>query len=210
MEKTGDPVGHPSLETTTVSPVVGLEPDPLLDELVKGFEAVGRDVAALIDGLTDAQLNWCPSEGRWSIAECIAHLTVSGNLYFEPLDRAIRRGTDRAMFGGRDFQPTRIGRWLVAQMEPPPKHRSKTFRKIIPQRVESGARLAREFEAMHAGLIDRVRRSTSLDLSRVKLRSPLVPLLRLSLGTWFQFLLAHERRHLWQARQVRQELRFPG
>ena len=68
---------------------------------------------------------------------------------------------------------TRFGRWLVAQMEPPPKHRSKTFRKIIPQRVESGARLAREFEAMHAGLIDRVRRSTSLDLSRVKLRSPL-------------------------------------
>jgi hypothetical protein len=63
---------------------------------------------------------------------------------------------------------------------------------------------------MHAGLIDRVRRSSGLDLGRIKFRSPLIPLLRLSLGTWFQFLLAHERRHLWQARQVRQELRFPG
>ena len=210
MEKTGDPVGHPSLETTIVAPVVGLAPDPALDEFVKGFETVGRDVAALIDGLSDAQLNWRPSEGRWSIAECIAHLTLSGKLYFEPLDRAIQRGVDRAIFGGREFYPTRIGRWLIAEMEPPPRRRTKTFRKIIPQRVESGARLAGEFEAMHAGLIDRVRRSTSLDLSRVKLRSPLIPLLRLSLGTWFAFILAHERRHLWQARQVRQELRFPA
>lgn len=210
MDNRGDPVGHPSLETTIAAPVVGLEPDPALDEHVRAFEAIGRDVTALTRGLTDAQLNWRPSDGRWSIAECIAHLTATGNMYLAPLDRAIERGHAQAMFGGRDFQPTGIGRWLIAQMEPPPKRKMRAPKKIAPQRVETGRQLATEFDAMHRELIDRVRRSTSLDLSRVMLRSPIIPLIRLSLGTWLAFIVAHERRHLWQARQVRQELRFPG
>jgi hypothetical protein len=210
MDSPGDPVGHPSLETTLVSPVVGLEADPILDEYVHGFEAVGRDVAALLDGLTDVQLHWRPSEGRWSIAECVAHLCTAGNLYLEPIDGAIQRGFERAMFGGRDFVPGRLDRWFIAEMEPPPRRRLKAPRKIQPQRVESGAQLSASFDALQRGLIERIRRATGLDLSRVKMKSPIVPLFRLSLGAWLGFLLAHERRHLWQARQVRQELRFPG
>jgi hypothetical protein len=205
-----DPVGHPSLETTLVAPVYGLEPDPAIEEYVKGFESVGRDVTALLNGLTDAQVNWRPSDGRWSIAECIAHLSASGRIYLDPLDRAIQRGFDRAMFGGRDFHPSWFGRLLIAQMEPPPRRRMRASRKIVPQPVETGARLASEFDAMHRALIERIRKAASLDLSRVMVRSPLMRLLRMPLGTCFAFLLAHERRHLWQARQVRQELRFPG
>src|SRR5687767_11452279 len=169
IDSQGDPLGHPSLETTIVAPVVGLEPDPALDEYVRGFEAVGRDMAELTRGLTDAQLNWRPSDGRWSIAECIAHLTATGNVYLEPLDRAIERGHARALFGGREFQPNGIGRWMIAQMEPPPKRKMRAMKKIAPQRVESGKALAAGFEAMHRELIARVRRATSLDLSRVKL-----------------------------------------
>jgi hypothetical protein len=210
MDKTGDPTGHPSLETTLVAPVYGLEPDPVLEEYVRGYETVARDVAALLAGLSDAQLNWRPSDGRWSIAECIAHLTMGGTAYFEPLDAAIERGFARAMFDGRDFQPSRLGRWLIAQMEPPPKRRMKAPRTIVPQRVESATHLAANFEMMQRGMIDRIRRSTSLDLTRVKLSSPFLPILRQPLGTWLAFLLAHERRHVWQARQVREEIRFPG
>lgn len=210
MGSASDPVGHPSLETTLVAPVYGLEPDPAIGEYVGGFEAVGRDAAGLLDGLSDAQVNWRPSDGRWSIAECVAHLTASGRIYLAPLDRAIERGVERAMFGGRDFHPNWFGRLLIASMEPPPRRRMRAPKQIVPRPVESRARLAAEFDAMHLALIERIRRATSLDLARVKLRSPIMPLLRMPLGTCFAFLLAHERRHLWQARQVRQELGFPG
>jgi len=33
--------------------------------------------------------------------------------------------------------------------------------------------------------------------------------LKLGLGPCFAFLIAHERRHLWQAWQVRKDERFP-
>jgi hypothetical protein len=95
-------------------------------------------------------------------------------------------------------------------MEPPPKRRLRTSRRILPQRVEGVSELLAGFDAMHAALIERLRQSRGLDLSRVKVRSPLLPILRFQLGATFGVLVAHERRHLWQARQVRQELRFPG
>ena len=41
-------------------------------------------------------------------------------------------------------------------------------------------------------------------------RSPVTKLLRLSLGQEFALLIAHEQRHLWQARQVRANPQFPG
>ena len=38
---------------------------------------------------------------------------------------------------------------------------------------------------------------------------PAAPLLKWSLGTMFAITLAHERRHLWQARVVRNDRNFP-
>src|SRR6266545_284985 len=52
-------------------------------------------------------------------------------------------------------------------------------------------------------LAERVRQADGLDLARVRTISPVNSLLRLPLGAYFNFILAHDRRHLWQARQVR-------
>ena len=76
-------------------------------------------------------------------------------------------------------------------------------KKIVPQRFESAAVLRRDYEQAHRDLVGAVRRAEGLDLARVKVTSPIMPLLRQPLGTWLLFLAAHERRHLWQAWSVR-------
>jgi hypothetical protein len=43
-----------------------------------------------------------------------------------------------------------------------------------------------------------------LDLNRLKFRNPLLPLLRVRVGTALLIMAAHERRHLWQAQRVRE------
>jgi hypothetical protein len=196
-------------ETTRVNPVVGYEPDPALAAFAEALRAVEREFAVLMETLTEPQLNWRPTDGRWSIAECIAHLTAAGRAYVVPLEQAIERGFKRGYLGGRDFQPGPLGRWFIAQMEPPPRRRLPTPRKFVPQQVEPVASLRSRYEAVHREMIDAVLKAEGLDLSRVKLSSPIMPLVRQSLGTWLGFLAAHERRHLWQARQVRQEPEFP-
>ena len=204
------PPGYSSSdETTRVAPVVGYQSDPALATFAEAMRAVQRDFLHLVQSLTDQQLNWRPTDGRWSIAECVAHLTAIGRAYTAPIEQAVERGFKRGYLGGRDFEPGRVGRWLIAQMEPPPRRRMTAPRKIVPQHVASVASLKTAYEETHRELIRVVLRAEGLDLSRVKLNSPLMPLLRQPLGTWMAVLAAHERRHLWQARQVRQEPGFP-
>ncbi len=45
-----------------------------LDEYVRQFEDLKRDARQLTEGLSDAQLNWSPAPGRWSMAQCLEHL----------------------------------------------------------------------------------------------------------------------------------------
>ena len=200
-EATGDKASEPAPRTD------GL--DGPVREIADALTKIGGDVCRLVRPLTAAQLNWRPSEGRWSIAECIAHLTASGNLYLAPIDAAIDRGMARDLYGGGEFRPGPIGRWLIAEMEPPPRRRLPTHRRLTPQGLERGDRLLDDFDAMQRALVHRVVAASGLDLGRVRVRSPLIPVLWLPLGTWFAFLTAHERRHLWQAMQVRAEARFP-
>jgi len=55
-------------------------------------------------------------------------------------------------------------------------------------------------------LAERVRRDDGLDLAHVRTISPVNRLLRMPLGAYFDFFIAHDRRHLWQARNVRNRL----
>ena len=50
---------------------------------------------------------------------------------------------------------------------------------------------------MHAA---RVRAAAGLDLKRAIVVSPVSRFVRMPLGGYLEFLLAHDRRHLWQAR----------
>ena len=59
-------------------------------------------------------------------------------------------------------------------------------------------------------IIRRVIAADGLDLGGIRMSSPISRRFKMSLGQWFAFLAAHERRHLWQAWQVRKDPAFPG
>jgi hypothetical protein len=57
--------------------------------------------------------------------------------------------------------------------------------------------------------VDRLRQANGLDLARAHVKSPVSNLIRLALGSGFALMVAHERRHLHQARKVIAERAFP-
>lgn len=65
------------------------------------------------------------------------------------------------------------------------------------------------FLALRSRLARRLGDAKGLDAGRVKVRSPFIPLLRVDLVSAFRVVAAHERRHLWQARRVKEEPGFP-
>jgi len=70
------------------------------------------------------------------------------------------------------------------------------------------AAVRQEFLEWQDQIAERIRQADGLDLPRARARSPL-RVWKWSLGTFFAVALAHERRHIWQARQVSNEQGFP-
>ena len=54
-----------------------------------------------------------------------------------------------------------------------------------------------------------LRKAAGIDLNGTRFVNPFLSLIRFSMGSGFQIIAAHERRHLWQAKQVRGRAGFP-
>lgn len=176
------------------------------------FAAIHEAFGRLVEGVDEEAFNRRPSPDRWSIGECLAHLVITADQYLPALDGAIERAWAARLTGTGPFQHGPIGNWFVRFMEPPVKTRVKAPGKFQPprQRHSMDATVA-AFRDRQNQFLARLRRASGLHLSRVKVRSPAMPLMRWSLGQTFALMAAHERRHLWQAGKVKEEIRgFPS
>lgn len=173
----------------------------MLDQI----DAIKRDGEAVASGLNDVQFNWHPGKGRWSIADCLQHLNVGVTKAMPAFDRAIASGRAKGQLAPGPFRYGWFSRLVAGSMEPPPKFRMKTpaMLRVPLTATYRAADLLPEFLRVRDQLAARVRQADGLDLARVRTISHVNRLLRLPLGAYFQFIIAHDRRHLWQARQVR-------
>jgi len=173
----------------------------MLDQL----DAIKKEGEAVAAGLSDVEFNWHPGKDRWSIADCLQHLNVGVATTLPAFDRAIAEGRAKGRTSSGPFRYGWFSRFMIAEMEPPPKRRMKTpsiFRQPADA-VYRAADVLPEFARVRDQLAERVRQSDGLDLGRIRTISPVNRLLRLPLGAYLHFILAHDRRHVWQARQVR-------
>jgi hypothetical protein len=130
-------------------------------------------------------------------------------LYLPRLDEAIAQAIRRGMYGEGPFSYNVFGRFFTAAMEPPARFRVATPRAFQPPVGRRRAEVMAAFRAYQVQFVDRLRQANGLDLARAKVRSPLYAWLRFSLGSGFALMLAHERRHVWQAQNVTANQRFP-
>jgi hypothetical protein len=181
---------------------------PDLEDLLRQIEALKADAPTVCAGLTEAQFNWRPGPDRWSIAECLIHLNLSVRHTLPAFDHAIAQGRAKGRLSQGPFRYGWFTTWNVRFMEPPPKRSMKTFKllQVPPGASHAQASVLADFMALRDQLSERVRRADGLDLRRIRVVSPVSWFFRLQLGGYFQFVVAHDRRHLWQARQVRKAL----
>lgn len=171
---------------------------------------VNRETAAaLYDGLTAAQLAWQPAPGRWGLAEVAAHLARATALYLPRLDDAIARAHADAAYSDAPPRGSLLGRLMVWSMEPPPRFRMRAPVAMRPPADLAPLEARAAYRGAQEALRVRLERAAGLDLTHVTVRLPTLPWLTLPLGNAFAVLLAHERRHLWQATAVRQARDFP-
>jgi hypothetical protein len=159
-----------------------------------------RDVTR---GLSPGDLAWRPSPGSWSIAECIAHLNATNARYALAIEAGVGQARRRRLQGPAPVQHGWLERLMLKNMEPPVKRRFRAPRAFLPASNEGLDTLMREWDATHHKLLELAAGCHDLNVNRVKVPSPANSLMRIRLGSAFAILAAHDRRHLWQAEQVR-------
>jgi hypothetical protein len=195
----------------SVTTVTEAELSAELREQLERIEAIKRDALALVDALTDEQLNWRPDPSRWSIAQCLHHIVLSGAGYVSRLGELVETSRKREQLGQPPLRPGMLSGWFIRSMEPPPRFKAKTFRSIEPPPASmSRDAVFNEFIAFHDELANRVRAMRDVNLNGARMPSPFFRPLRFTIGQVITLLITHARRHLWQARQVRQHPGFPA
>ena len=173
------------------------------------FEATEREARALAGSLSDAEFNWQPAPGSWSIGQCLQHLATGTDEVLPAIDRAIATAREQQWITQGPVRYGLFARMMVTSMEPPVKWRMKTNRMFEPARepLRRDPVLA-ELTASRGRILERVRQSVGLNIKRAIVVSPVSRLIRVPLGAYLAFLAAHDRRHLWQAQQVREASGF--
>lgn len=181
-----------------------------LDRLAAEVERQTAEVRDVLGGLSEAQARWRPSPERWSAAGHIEHLTLINTRYQAALETCLARARARGLESDGPYRHGWMGRWFTGEMEPPPRRRVRTFRGMSPDPDSGAGDVIAGFEKAQRDLADVISRSRGVDLGRARFSSPFFKLLRMSLGTGFTATLAHNRRHIWLAREVMEQPGFPG
>ena len=156
---------------------------------------------AVASGLTAQELNWKSHPGEWSIGQCIDHLLVSNTVYCP----AILKALEGQPHGRVDeVVPGWFGRWFIenyieSSVRTKP-HRAP--KKITPVSQVDPSVLDRFLES-NQGARELVQRAATYDVNRIRFRNPFVPLIHFTVGTGFEILSKHQRRHLLQAERMR-------
>ena len=163
----------------------------------------------LVGGLDGAQANWRPAPDRWSVAQCLEHVAVVSGAALAGLEGIVAERPGRAAPTSTRYGP--LGRWFLAAQAPSTRARVRTpgaYRPSASQIDLEGA--TARFRAVQERLDAVIGAADGLDLGRVRMPSPVLPLLRLPIGIWLQALPIHALRHLEQAERVKAHPGFPS
>ena len=183
----------------------------LLQTIVVGAEANSEAARELASGLSNAQLNWKPAPEKWSIAQCLDHLAITSHGFDGYFSEALVRGRKKwPVSTGPAYSPSFMGGWLIKVVHPE-TGRNLTAPKIFRPAESSNIDAPLEkFLQQQERFIEFVRKTDGVDYNKTRLRSPVTPLMRYSLADAFVVTVVHGRRHLVQARRVRETSGFPS
>jgi len=179
------------------------------DRLILQVNECRRRAEQLTAGLTPEQVTRRPSPPKWSIAECLAHLNLTAAVVQPKIAWAIEQGKREDITGTGPFSPGFMGRLLIWIAEPPPKFRMPAPRRIAPGVGRSdSSQVMTDFMKVQDGWEKLIREGDGLDQHKVKVASPFPGMPRLRLAAPIPWMLAHQRRHLLQAENVKWQIAF--
>ena len=149
-------------------------------------------------------LNWKENADRWSILECLEHLSLYGDFYIPEIRKRIHespypRLNDR-------FSSGLLGNYFAKSMLP-----KKNMRKIktFADKNPNGSDLSKEnldrFIEQQKEYMELLQDARKVNLKKTKTSISITNRIKLRLGDTFRFIKNHDQRHIVQAKQVSED-----
>jgi len=175
----------------------------LLEELQASDEAAKR----LVTGLTEEQLNWNPAPGCWSVGQCLEHLCITNEAYLPAIGGALREKPDAPV---EQIVPGWFGGWFIRSfIEPSPQMKRISAPAKIRPTARVGVTVLERFLSANQACRKLISDARNKDVNRIRFWNPFVKGIRFTVGTGFEVIARHERRHLLQAERVHNSPNFP-
>jgi hypothetical protein len=174
-----------------------------------GLDLVAADVRSAFGALDARQLNWRPDATRWSVAQCFDHLFTANRLMVEAAQAALD-GKPRTVWQRLPVLPGLFGRMLVRSQAPQSTRKFTASPLATPAASDIAPDIVLRFIAQNTELVRWLRDMDEPRAARVVMTSPFVSFIVYSVLDGARLVLAHDHRHIEQARRVTQAPGFPS
>jgi len=180
-----------------------------IENILKKGQAAKDKVLRELSPISVEQLNWKPSTGSWSIAECLDHLLISDSSYFAVL-KEITEGNYK-MTRWEKFSPltTLWGNTLKHQLQENVRRKMTAPKKLTPKTSNKSLDFIRTHLENLDLFLSYISKCKEIDIDKTIITSPTIRIATYSLRDAFQFLIQHEHRHINQAIRVKENTAFP-
>ena len=168
-----------------------------LDQLTQAFKNE-------FGSLSESEINWRPNTQQWSVAQNIYHLIVVNETYFPVLQKLRNNSYDLPWLGRIEFLTKFFGKTVLAAVQPDRRKKMKTFPLWEPGASSFGSDILLRFEKHQDELKKLIESSQDLIEKNVVISSPANKMIVYKLETAFDIMVAHEKRHLEQAKEINQ------
>jgi len=180
----------------------------IIQECITATKANVERALRKFSSLLEKQLNWKPGPDSWSVGECISHLINSNALYLSKIESILTSNTSAP---AKDFsyKQSFVGKMIVKGVDPANVRKSKTFKVFFPDASDIQKSIIDDYVASSKKFIELADKLRHMDLTKLKLSSPVNKILRMNLGDPLIIIPKHDERHLNQAESVMSQIEFP-
>jgi len=183
--------------------------EDLLNELAQDVKRV-KEAAEFFNTGDKNKLIYAPDAGKWSVVQIMEHLNAYNRHYLPLIEKEL---SVDAQDTNAWFTSGYWGEKFTKMMRPSNvyeiKNKMKTAKKMSFPNSLNIETVLKEFLAGQEKLLQLLAMAKGKDLAKIHIPITLTKLIKLRLGDTFRFLIAHEQRHLIQARNTLKETGVP-
>lgn len=176
-----------------------------LDGVISELEQAISRVEKLTANLDEKTLNLPEADGKWSMLQCIEHITLATAVYVKNFNEKLNG--QQLPAAADNYKGHWKGKMFAKMNAPKPEGeipmKLKTFKFLEPKSQLNSNTVMAEFKQVHEQMIGLVEKSRGVNIDRIKVPTALGSMVKLRLGEALRFIVAHTQRHLVQLERIK-------